>query len=352
MAKAGDTLSAAQVEKQRIVLRKTANETAGALLEMEAYYKPGSQYPPEHYHPLQDEHFEVTEGTLHVRLNGVQMTYVAGQSFDIPRGTSHSFRNGGDDEASVIWQVRPALKTQQFYETLWGLAADGKTNQVGMPNLLQIAVMMQDYADEFVPSSPPRVVQQLAFAVLGGIGRLCGYRGRYERYSGAEAAYAAELPYKSNTARASIWIDRPVPEVFGYIENYDNDTMWRKLVSMRQNPSGATSVGTTTHEAIDFLGRRYVTVATITQHVPNAYLAWEATESAFPIAGWRIVEAENGGTRFTEAVTAQLEGVNRLFAPLMVRALRTQMETEVAVLKRLLEQRTPAARTDVPHQTV
>jgi quercetin dioxygenase-like cupin family protein len=348
MAKAGDELYNAQTEKQRILLRKTAKETDGTLLEMEAYYKPGGHYPPEHYHPLQDEHFQVTKGQLHVRLNGVQMTYVAGQSFDIPRGTSHTFRNGGHEEAGVIWQVRPALKTQQFYETLWGLAADGKTSKDGIPNLLQMAVMLQDYADEFVLSSPPPFVQRTVFAVLARIGRLRGYRGWYERYSGTHADH---LPYKSHTAQASVWIDRSVQEVFGYIQNYNNDAQWRNVVSMRQVPSGETGVGTVTSEEIDFLGQRYVTVATITRFEPNKSLVWEATESAFPIAGWRVVEPENGGTRFTEVVTAQMEGVGRLFAPIMVRALRKQMQTEVAALKRLLEQRAPTALPDLHHET-
>ncbi len=62
MARAGDELRNDRTEKQRIVLRKTAKETGGTLLEMEAFYKPGGQYPPEHYHPLQDEHFEVISG--------------------------------------------------------------------------------------------------------------------------------------------------------------------------------------------------------------------------------------------------------------------------------------------------
>jgi quercetin dioxygenase-like cupin family protein len=125
-AHVGDELRNILTKIQGIILRKTGKETDGALLEMKAYYKPGSHYPPVHYHPLQDEHFQVIKGRVSVRSNAVEQTYEAGQSFDIPRGTPHTFRNGGDQEAGVIWQIRPALKTQQFYETLWGLASDGK----------------------------------------------------------------------------------------------------------------------------------------------------------------------------------------------------------------------------------
>lgn len=184
MATTGDEQGKQLTAKQQVVLRKTADETGGALLEMQATYQPGGTFPPLHYHPRQDEHFEVLEGEIEVQIAGAQATFRAGQSFDIPRGTPHTFRNSGAEQASLIWQVRPALKTQQFYETLWGLAADGKTNQDGVPDLLQAAVLMQAYADEFVLASPPRVVQRPLFALLGWLGRLRGYRGRYERYSG------------------------------------------------------------------------------------------------------------------------------------------------------------------------
>jgi mannose-6-phosphate isomerase-like protein (cupin superfamily) len=339
MAQAGDVLRNDRTEKQRIMLRKTASETAGALLEMEAFYKPGGKYPPDHYHPHQDERFEVLAGSVNVRRGGVEMTYSAGQSFDVPRGTAHTFRNGGGEEARVIWQVRPALKTQQFYETLFGLAADGRTNRDGVPHLLQLAVMLQDYGDEFVLSSPPRFLQRAVFPVLAWIGRCLGYRSSYDRYSGPEALYAAALPTKPYTARASIWIDRPAQEVFGVVANYNNDAEWRNVISMRQTPGGEARVGAVNREEIDFLGKRYVTVSTITGVQPGVYVTWEATESTFPIAGWRLVTAENGGARFTEAVTADMRGLNRLMAPMMVGALAKQMEAEVGALKRMLEQR-------------
>jgi quercetin dioxygenase-like cupin family protein len=337
MAQAGDQLSNTLTEKQRIILRKTAQETQGGLLEMEAYYQPGGHYPPEHYHPWQDEHFAVLTGQVQVRSAGKEQTYVAGQSFDIPRGTAHTFRNGGAEEAAVLWQVRPALKTQQFYETLWGLAADGKTNRAGIPSLLQMAVMLHDYADEFVLTSPPRLIQTIVFGLLAPLGRLFGYRGWYERYSSRAGDPHAALPSRRHTATASVWIDRPVQEVFAYIANYTNDVRWRKVVSMTQVPAGETGIGTVTREVIDFFGRRYVTVATITRFERDTCLFWESTESAFPIGGWRVTEPENGGTRFTEVVTADIEGMMRLFAPLMVGALRKQMRAEVAALKQQLD---------------
>jgi quercetin dioxygenase-like cupin family protein/uncharacterized membrane protein len=350
MSQAGDELSNTLAEKQRIILRTTAAETGGALLEMEAYYKPGGHYPPEHYHPLQDEHFEVLKGQIDVCVDGVEHTYAAGEAFAIPRCTAHTFRNGGAEEAAVLWQVRPALRTQQFYETLWGLAADGKTNTAGIPHLLQLAVLLQEYAAEFVLTSPPRALQPVLFGALAVVGRLRGYRGHYERYSGPRATATGELQLKRHTAQAHIWIDRPVDEVFRYVASYDNDIAWRNVVLMTQTPAGAARPGTITREEIDLLGKRYTTTARVTAVEPARRLIWEALDGAYPLAGSRATEARDGGTLLTVVVTADMGGVARLFAPLLVRALRSNMRAELAALKLRLEDGRAADQAALPSE--
>ncbi len=321
-------------EKQRLTFRKTAAETQGQLLEMEASYAPEGAYPPEHYHPYQDEHFEVLKGELKVRLNGREYTFQAGQTIDIPRGTAHTMHNGGSAAAQVIWQVRPALKTQAFYETLFGLAGDGKTDRHGVPNLLQLAVLLQDYRDEFVLSRPARPLQSVLFGGLAGLGKLLGYRGRYEKYSGTESQ-ASDWPQ----AEVSIWINRPAGQVFKFITDYNNDTRWRQgVLKMTQSPAGETGVGTITHEEMSFLGRPYVTIARITAFEPDKRLEWASVEATTPASGWRMVEPEGQGTRFTYTIAANLQGFYRWLSPLMVGMFKKQMTRDATRLKRLLEQ--------------
>lgn len=176
MATTPDTRRHTNTESPRIAVRLSAAQTGGVLLELEARYEPGGQYPPEHLHPRQDEHFEVLAGKLDVRLNGVERTYQAGQSFAIPRGSVHTMRNGGDEEASVYWEIRPALRTQQFYQSLQGQTAGGKRSSKGISYLLRMLVLLQHYADEFVLASPLPVVQGLVLPILAFLGRRCGYR--------------------------------------------------------------------------------------------------------------------------------------------------------------------------------
>ena len=56
--------------RMKLLLVQTAAETDGELLEMEAMYEPGSVEPPEHFHPKQDERFEILAGTMEARIGG------------------------------------------------------------------------------------------------------------------------------------------------------------------------------------------------------------------------------------------------------------------------------------------
>ncbi len=52
---------------------------------------------------------------------------------EIPKGGRRVWRNGGEDELHFLVGFRPALRTEAFIKTFFGLAKDGKT---GLPNLL------------------------------------------------------------------------------------------------------------------------------------------------------------------------------------------------------------------------
>src|SRR4051812_35598949 len=103
-----------------LLLVRTRAETGGGLLEMEAAYPAGGDLPPEHLHPNQAEHFEVLDGAVRTIVDGVERRYEQGETFDVPAGTPHQM--AGDGSARVRWEVRPALRTAEFFERLY--AAD------------------------------------------------------------------------------------------------------------------------------------------------------------------------------------------------------------------------------------
>jgi hypothetical protein len=96
--------------------------------------------------------------------------------------------------ARVNWQTRPALKTEAFFETIWGLAKDGKVNDKGVPTLLRVALIAREYEDVFRLASPPWAVQRLLFGSLAPIGILLGYRAEYpySQHGVSQASPASE----------------------------------------------------------------------------------------------------------------------------------------------------------------
>ena len=116
---------------------QTGAETNGELLEVEVQYTPAHDKPPAHFHPYQEERFEVIAGSITVEMNGAQRVYEAGEAFSVPPGTKHAMWNAGETTTQMRWQTRPAMKTQQFFETIWGLSQDRKLGPSSSPNLLQ-----------------------------------------------------------------------------------------------------------------------------------------------------------------------------------------------------------------------
>ena len=153
---------------------RSAGQTGGELLEMEAGYPAGSAAPPLHFHPLQEEQFVLLEGRMRAEVDSVGRDLVAGDSLVVPAGALHAMWNPGPEPARVSWQVRPALRTQSFFETVFALAARGQVNADGVPGLLDLALLMPHFRDEIRVTSPPAWVQRLIFGALAPIARLVG----------------------------------------------------------------------------------------------------------------------------------------------------------------------------------
>ena len=104
--------------RMKLLLVQTAAETDGELLEMEATYEPGSVEPPEHFHPKQDERFEILAGTMEARIGGESKLLKTGEEVFIPAGTPHAMWNGGSETARVAWETRPAMRTEEFFSAV------------------------------------------------------------------------------------------------------------------------------------------------------------------------------------------------------------------------------------------
>jgi quercetin dioxygenase-like cupin family protein len=171
------------VTGERVTFLKRGRDTEGEFVRLEVIAEPGAPGPPEHVHEHQEEYFSVQAGTLAGSVDGEPFRLEAGEELTVWPGTPHEWGNGGDDDLRVLIEVRPAMRFEEVLEGFYGLARDGKTDDEGLPNLLQLAVIGREYWEDNHVTSPPPLVQKAVFGVLAPIGRLLGYRAHYPEYS-------------------------------------------------------------------------------------------------------------------------------------------------------------------------
>jgi len=136
----------------RIVFRETASSSHGELLSMEFTLAAGGVIAEEHIHPVQRERFEIINGRVEGRVNGVAASVNAGESSEIEAGVPHAWWNAGDEELIMVVEFRPALRTEDFFRSVFQLAADGHTNARGIPRFWYMALLLEQYHKEFRPA--------------------------------------------------------------------------------------------------------------------------------------------------------------------------------------------------------
>jgi quercetin dioxygenase-like cupin family protein len=182
----GDTLEN-PVTGERIVFRTTARETGGELVVIETTVQPDGFVAAAHVHPSQEERFEVHRGSLGFRLGRTKLVAGPGDRLTVPAGAPHRFWNAGDEAVHFTCEVRPALQFESLLETMFALAADGKTNAKGMPGPLRLAVIANHHFDVVRLPAIPHVLQKLALVPGALLGRAVGYMPTYEAVSGSPA---------------------------------------------------------------------------------------------------------------------------------------------------------------------
>jgi quercetin dioxygenase-like cupin family protein len=103
------------------------------VLVMETTYTAGGAPAPAHFHPSQEEHFTVLSGAVRAGVEGEERILQEGDELIVPAGTAHDFGGHPDQPARVRWEVRPPLRTWEFFEGLFGSLqahADGRGDEV------------------------------------------------------------------------------------------------------------------------------------------------------------------------------------------------------------------------------
>jgi quercetin dioxygenase-like cupin family protein len=175
MIRPGDRLEN-PVTGEVLVFHRTSEETNGEAVLFETIVRPHGFVAAAHVHPLQSERFEVVAGRLGLRIGDREILAGPGDVATVTPGTPHRFWNAGESEARFLCEVRPALQFESLIETMFTLAAAGKTNRKGLPNPLRLAVIARAHFDTVRLPFPPAALQRAALTIGAPLGRALGYR--------------------------------------------------------------------------------------------------------------------------------------------------------------------------------
>ena len=112
----------------------------GDVLVMEASYSGTAGMPPEHLHPSQTERFEVIEGRMRAIVGGEERLHGPGEPFEVPAGTPHQM--AAEEPTRMRWEVRPPLRTADFFERLYAAIA--------AENWAEVPAIMEEFSAEVV----------------------------------------------------------------------------------------------------------------------------------------------------------------------------------------------------------
>jgi mannose-6-phosphate isomerase-like protein (cupin superfamily) len=165
---------------ERIEFLQTAQESGGACVVLDHFLKPHTSTFPEHVQLNQEERFEIISGIASYSINGVKRQAHAGEVIVVPPGTRHMNPwNESDSALHFRHTTRPDLGSERFFETIFSLARDGKTNAKGEVNTLQVIVIGAALTSQTYQTGIPISVQRVLIRVLAVIGRWLGYRAHY-----------------------------------------------------------------------------------------------------------------------------------------------------------------------------
>ena len=178
---------------EQIEFLATAADTDGDLVTCRVRVNASRPAPPEHSHPRQVETFKVERGRLGYVLGSQRRTAEPGEVVVVPAGTNHTFWSVGDDDLIVLAEIRPAMRSEDFIETIHVLIRDGKLPAGGRrANPLLMSVVADAFQDEWRLTHFSPVARAL-LPILAFIGRRAGLRGHY-RADGKAGSRAAASP--------------------------------------------------------------------------------------------------------------------------------------------------------------
>jgi uncharacterized protein YndB with AHSA1/START domain len=137
---------------------------------------------------------------------------------------------------------------------------------------------------------------------------------------------------------ASIVINRTPDEVFAYATDPAHTPEWQSS-ALETSVDGPVQAGASGKEVRKFLGRRMESTMKIEAFEPPRRFALQVTSGPVPFHVEQTVEPEGTGSRVSVTIEGEPGGFFKLADPLVERAVRRELEGNLATLKDILETR-------------
>ncbi|NIS83510.1 MAG: hypothetical protein GTO14_25680 [Anaerolineales bacterium] len=136
----------------------------------------------------------------------------------------------------------------------------------------------------------------------------------------------------------SVVIERPIEEVFAFLNDAENNPTWQSgVLEAEKTSEGDIEKGTTYREVRKFLGQRIESTYEITEHEPNKKLASKTISGPIPVTLTTTFESVEGGTKVTVVGEADPGGFFKLAEAVVSRTFAKSLDADFGSLKAIME---------------
>jgi len=136
----------------------------------------------------------------------------------------------------------------------------------------------------------------------------------------------------------NIVVERPIEKVFAFLTDVHKVKLWLPIESIRQTSSGPLGVGSTFTQETQFMGQRFETTSEVTRYEPPHVFVLKMVQGPFSLTNSMYCEpTDTGGTSLTIVGEADPGPAMTLLGPLVAQFVTRQMDTQVNLLKHVLE---------------
>jgi len=135
--------------------------------------KAGSDGPPIHKHPEQEEYFRILLGQLEIYKKDEWIKIKAGEEIFIPRATPHTYRSRHKEDCIFEYRLTPKGNFSEMMQTFERLMKEKKLNgTTGIKSMIYLSMTFKKYESEVVSVSPPPFI----INIMACIGKVFGLK--------------------------------------------------------------------------------------------------------------------------------------------------------------------------------